>query len=147
MWSKLVNNCRVLIVTGFLLVIGPTQSFSKNHTSILELTNSQDYLENYWKIKYRKPPRFSNRTIHSNYNACVRLSFVISTKGRATDIRVSNSRPNNLFNNSALEALETFVWVASEGNQMRQPVKTSLIINFQLEEVAPLPDCAEESSI
>lgn len=84
------------------------------------------------KVLSRIAPEYPAIAKHRRIEGWVELEFTVGVDGRATDIRVLQAMPSNVFNTAATRALARWKFLPAQRNGRPEAKRTRTRINFQL---------------
>lgn len=116
------------------LLVGCSSTTEEQETRVdinaLDLTRDKSKTENYWVVTNRSYPKYPVNAARKGISGCVEFSFVIDKLGKAQNIQIINSVPENTFNKAAMKSMKEFRWAATKNNDSLQPVLTTLQLDF-----------------
>jgi len=116
------------------LLVGCSSTTEEQETRVdinaLDLTRDKSKTENYWVVTNRSYPKYPVSAARKGISGCVEFSFVIDKLGKAQNIQIINSVPENTFNKAAMKSMKEFRWAATKNNDSLQPVLTTLQLDF-----------------
>jgi len=122
---------KLLLVT---LLVGcnstTNEKVAEVNINALDLTGDKSQAESYWVVTKISNPVYPTSAVRNDISGCVEFSFVISELGKAQNIQIIKSVPENIFNKAATKSLKKFRWAATNNNDVLQPVLTTLQLDF-----------------
>jgi periplasmic protein TonB len=107
----------------------------------LDLRGDKSQTENYWVVMNRSYPKYPVSAARKGVSGCVEFSFVIDELGKARNIQIINSVPENTFNKAAMKTMKEFRWAATKSNDLLQPVLTTLQLDFSTSPKQTVAEC------
>jgi TonB family protein len=127
------------------LLVGCNSTIHKKVADVdinaLDLTRDKSQAKNYWVVTKRSNPVYPTSAARNGISGCVEFSFVINKLGTAQNIQIIKSVPENTFNEAATRSLKQFKWVATQNNNLLQPVLTTLQIGFSTSPQQSVAEC------
>jgi periplasmic protein TonB len=134
--------CNLFLIT---LLIGCSSTSEDQAAEVdinaLDLTGDKSQTENYWVVKNRSYPKYPINAARKGVSGCVEFSFVINESGKAQNIKVTKSVPENTFNKAATKSLKEYRWVATHNNDLLKPVRTTLQLEFSTSPEQTVAEC------
>ncbi len=116
------------------LLVGCSSTTEEQTTEVdinaLDLTGNKSQTEDYWVVKKRSYPKYPISAARKGVSGCVEFSFVINESGKAQNIKVTKSVPENTFNKAATKSLKEYRWAATNNNDLLRTVRTTLQLEF-----------------
>lgn len=103
------------------------------YLGVIDLRENRENLHNYWITPLYVAPKYPRRALERGLNGCVYFDYIISNEGVATNINIIDSFPNDVFVQNALNALRQYRWFPAPENKIKQTVRSSSLIQFQIE--------------
>ena len=107
-----------------------TNNIQTNNTEYLNLIGNSDEVLNYWVVDKSVAPKYPLIAGEDKVSGCVEFSLIIGANGTAKDLLIIKSFPENIFNVSAIEAIEKWIWLPTDTNATKQTVATTIQFDF-----------------
>lgn len=99
-------------------------------TEFLDLVGNKDAVEKYWVVKRKVAPEYPPAAGKKGISGCVEFTLLIDSDGKPQNLTVIKNFPGSTFNRKAYEALRKWQWTAAESNTEKQPVLTTIQLDF-----------------
>lgn len=133
---------KLLLVT---LLVGCNSTTNKQATEVdinaLDLTGDKSQTKNYWVVTKRSYPVYPTNAARDGISGCVKFSFVIGESGKAKNIQIIKSIPENTFTKAATKSLKKYRWEATQKNSLLKPVLTTIQLEFQTTPTQTVVEC------
>ncbi|WP_105168349.1 energy transducer TonB [Pseudoalteromonas sp. T1lg23B] len=107
----------------------------KEQVKYIDLTADDNHklLEKYWVSKIRREPIYPIDAAKKGLSGCVDFIVGINSNGKLSTYKVHQSYPQGVFDEYALVALSKWRWEAAENNHDKQPVLTTIQMDFMIQ--------------
>jgi TonB family protein len=127
------------------LLVGCNSTTNEQVTEVdinaLDLTGDKLQTKSYWIVTKRSYPKYPISAVRNGVSGCVEFSFIISESGKAQNIQIIKSVPENTFNKAATKSLKEYRWAATQKNNLLQPVITTLQLEFSMSRKQTVAEC------
>jgi len=125
------------LVSGVSFADNNIAQFVQGYNKVKHYANSIDanriYPENEWdskyKLKVQKAPYYPKQALEQEISGFVETKVIIAQNGKLVDIRVTDSFPKGVFEQSALDALKQ--WQYEPAKVGEQPVRAEIILYLE----------------
>lgn len=120
-----------LLVFSAIFVLSACSAVNQSATTeYLDLVGDKKAVEKYWVTERKVAPDYPEYAGKNAISGCVEFTLLINEEGKPQNITVSKSFPGATFNKQAYEALRKWQWEPSSDNTQRQPVLTTVQLDF-----------------
>lgn len=115
-------------------------------SDFVDLRNSQaeEPMREYWYIQKRVNPGYPVSAARNDVSGCVELTVGIGEKGKMVGYLVNHSYPGETFVESTVKSIRQWQWQPAEANTQRQPVLTTIQLDYIVGENPTDPQYDEE---
>jgi len=117
------------IVLGSFLSACSTTKQEAVHEHI-NLIGDKNAVLDYWVTDKKVAPEYPLGAAKKGLSGCVEFSLVIGSNGRAVSPKIIKSFPEGVFDIKATRAIKKWIWSATPSNTKRNPVATTIQLDF-----------------
>ena len=99
-------------------------------TESLDLVGNKEAVEKYWVVERKVAPEYPLAAGKNGISGCVEFTLLIDGDGKPQNLTVIKSFPGSTFNKKAYEALRKWQWTPAASNTQKQPVLTTIQLDF-----------------
>ena len=96
----------------------------------LDLVGNKEAVEKYWIVERKVAPEYPADAGKNGISGCVEFTLLIDGDGKPQNLTVVKSFPGSTFNRKAYEALRKWQWTPGADNTQKQPVLTTIQLDF-----------------
>ena len=96
----------------------------------VDLVGNKQAVAGYWAVKRKVVPEYPRMAGQNGISGCVEFSLLIGADGKPQNMSVIKSFPGKMFNKKAYEALSQWQWLPAAANKQKQPVLTTIQLDF-----------------
>ncbi len=107
---------------------------TKESADYIDLTSddNKELIKDYWMVTKRQNPQYPINAARDGVSGCVEFIVGIDRDGTAGGYKVHKSFPEGVFDDYAAAALNQWKWKASTQNTDKDPVLTTIQLNFMV---------------
>ncbi|WP_440054414.1 energy transducer TonB [Pseudoalteromonas sp. T1lg65] len=87
----------------------------------------------YWQVKSSQHPQYPASQLSKRASGCTIITVGIGPDGNPVGYKIKKSFPEGAFDKSAIQALKNWQWEPTVSNKDRQPVLTSIKLDFYVD--------------
>jgi protein TonB len=125
-----VNKSYLLLASAIFVLSACSTVNRSSETEYLDLVGDKEAVENYWVVDRMVVPRYPVTAGKNGISGCVEFTLIIDVDGKPQNMAVIKSFPGSTFNKKAYEALRKWRWAPSASNTQKQPVLTTIQLDF-----------------
>jgi len=119
-----------LFAIGVLLLSGCSTTKKNSSNEHLDLIGNKEAVLVYWVVKKKIAPKYPQQANTKRISGCVEFSLIIDSSGNAINPKIIKAFPEDVFDIQATRAIEKWKWVPTSTNSNRQPVATTIQLDF-----------------
>ena len=120
-----------LLLLSAIISLGACSTLNQSsEIEYLDLVGDKEAVENYWVVDRVVVPGYPATAGQNGISGCVEFTLIIDANGKPQNMEVIKSFPGSTFNKKAYEALRKFRWAPSITNTQKQPVLTTMQLDF-----------------
>lgn len=112
------------------LIQEDTEIHNTNDSGHLDLVGDKGAVGNYWVVDKAVVAEYPLNASKQKVSGCVEFSLIIDSNGMADDLIIVKSIPETIFDQSAINAIEKWIWLPTDTNLNKQTVATTIQFDF-----------------
>ena len=125
-----MKKSNLLVVAAILTVSACSTVNQSAGTGQLDLIGNKEAVEKYWVVKRKIAPEYPADAGEKGISGCVEFTLLIDGDGKPQNLTVIKSFPGTTFNKKAYDALRKWQWTPGADNAQKQPVLTTIQLDF-----------------
>ena len=125
-----MNKSNLLAVSAVFALSACSTVNQSSEKESLDLVGNKEAVEKYWIVERKVAPEYPLAAGKNGISGCVEFTLSIDSDGKPQNLTVIKSFPGSTFNKKAYEALKRWLWVAATSNTQKQPVLTTIQLDF-----------------
>lgn len=125
-----MNKSNLLAVSAIFVLTACSTVHQSAVTEAVDLVGNKKAVEKYWLIERKVAAEYPVAAGKNAISGCVEFSLLIDSNGKAQNLKIIKSFPGSTFNKKAYEALQKWQWIPGAGNTQKQPVLTTVQLDF-----------------
>lgn len=125
-----MNKSNLLLIPAILALSACSTVNQSAVTEQLDLMGKKDVVEKYWVVERKVAPEYPADAGKNSISGCVEFTLLIDGNGKPQNLTVIKSFPGSTFNKKAYEALRKWQWAPGASNMQKQPVLTTIQLDF-----------------
>ena len=112
------------------LIQEDTEIHNTNDSGHLDLVGDKGAVGNYWVVDKAVVAEYPLNASKQKVSGCVEFSLIIDSNGMADGLIIVKSIPETIFDQSAINAIEKWIWLPTDTNLNKQTVVTTIQFDF-----------------
>jgi len=125
-----LNKSNLLAVSASFALIACSTVKPPEVAEYVDLVGNKEALADYWAVKRKVVPEYPPMAGKNGISGCVEFSLLIGADGKPQNMTVIKSFPGEMFNKKAYQALSKWQWHPAAANKQKQPVLTTIQLDF-----------------
>ena len=120
----------LLLVSAIISSSACSNLNQSSEIEYLDLVGDKEAVDSYWVVDRVVVPGYPATAGKNGISGCVEFTLLIDANGKPQNMAVIKSFPGSTFNKKAYEALRKFRWAPGASNTQKQPVLTTIQLDF-----------------
>ncbi|MDP2714144.1 energy transducer TonB [Rheinheimera sp.] len=125
-----MNKSNLLVVSAIFALSACSTVKPPGVAEYVDLVGHKEAVADYWAVKHKVVPEYPRMAGQNGISGCVEFSLLIGADGKPQNMTVIKSFPGEMFNKKAYEALSQWQWLPAAMNKQKQPVLTTIQLDF-----------------